>query len=116
MLPFAALFLSTRCAFRATTAALVLDVAPLLAGLFPFPSDPDLRMKQGLITEPTMGEVRVDVKLTNLFDWEKAEEGKLPPGRVRTVMADAMVDTGAVRCVLPPHVVKRLGLKPRRTR
>jgi len=63
-----------------------------------------------------MGEVRTEVKLTNLFDWEKAQEGKLKPSRVRTVTTQAMVDTGAVRCVLPPHVVRRLGLKPRRTR
>jgi len=61
-----------------------------------------------------MGEVRIEVKLTNLFDWEKAEEGKLKPDRVRTVTADAMVDTGAVRSAVPPHVVHRLGLKARR--
>ena len=73
-------------------------------------------MKQGLITKPAMGEVRVEVKLTNLFDWERAREGKLKPNRVRTVTANAMVDTGVVRCVLPPHVVRRLGLKARRTR
>ena len=41
---------------------------------------------------------------------------KLQPDRVRTVTANALVDTGAVRCVLPPHIVHRLGLKPRRTR
>ena len=72
-------------------------------------------MKQSLITEPVMGEVRVEVKLTNLFDWEKAEEGKLKPDRVRVVTADAMVDTGAVRSAVPPHVVRLLGLTPRRT-
>jgi len=30
---------------------------------------------------------------------------------VHTYDADALVDTGAVRCVLPSHVVQRLGLK-----
>jgi clan AA aspartic protease len=62
-------------------------------------------------TEQPMGEVRVQVKLTNLFDWEKAQEGQIKPEQIRTVTADAMVDTGAVRCTLPPHVVHRLGLK-----
>ncbi len=61
-----------------------------------------------------MGEARVEVKLTNLFDWEKAEEGKLKPDRVRMVTVQGTVDTGAVRCVLPPSVVRRLGLKARR--
>ncbi len=60
-----------------------------------------------------MGEVRVQVKLSNLFDLEKVEGGKLKLDRVRTVTAEALIDTGAVRSVLPPHVVKRLGLKPR---
>lgn len=60
-----------------------------------------------------MGEVKVQVKLSNAFDEEKAEEGKLKPSRVRTVTTEAAVDTGAVRSVLPPHVAKRLGLKPR---
>ena len=50
-----------------------------------------------------------------LVDWEKAQEGEIKPERVRMVTADAMVDTGAVRCTLPPHVARRLGLKARRT-
>jgi clan AA aspartic protease len=70
-------------------------------------------MKSGNSTSNDMGEVKVQVKLTNLFDEEKVEEGKLKPSRVRTVTADATVDTGAVRCVLPPDVARRLGLKPR---
>jgi len=60
-----------------------------------------------------MGEVKVQVKLTNAFDQEKADEGRLKPSRVRTLRTEATVDTGAVRCVLPPHAAKRLGLKPR---
>ena len=51
-------------------------------------------MKQGLITEPAMGEVRVEVKLTNFLDWEQAQDGKLQPDGVRTVIANALVDTG----------------------
>jgi len=61
-----------------------------------------------------MGEVRVQVKLRNLIDEALADAGQLDPERVRMVTADAMIDTGAVRSVLPAHVVERLGLKPRR--
>lgn len=58
-----------------------------------------------------MGEVRVPVKLTNAIDLSLVRRGLLKPDQVRTYEADAMVDTGAVRCVLPPHVVERLGLE-----
>jgi clan AA aspartic protease len=34
----------------------------------------------------------------------------LKPEEVRTYIADALVDTGAVRSVLPPYVVEQLGL------
>ena len=71
-------------------------------------------MKAKRKVDEYMGEARVEVKLTNLFDWEKAEEGKLKPNRVRTVTVHGTVDTGAVRCMLPPSVVRRLGLKARR--
>ena len=64
-------------------------------------------------SENDMGEVKVQVRLTNAFDEEKAQEGKLKASRVRTVTTDAAVDTEAVRSVLPPQVAKRLGLKPR---
>jgi clan AA aspartic protease len=37
----------------------------------------------------------------------------LKPGQVRTYEADALVDPGAVRTVLPPEVVSRLGLSTR---
>jgi len=58
-----------------------------------------------------MGEVRVIAKLTNAWDDGLARRGQLAPDRVRTYEADALVDTGSVRCVLPPHVVERLGLE-----
>ena len=58
-----------------------------------------------------MGEVRVTAKLTNAWDDGLARRGQLAPDRVRTYEADALVDTGSVRCVLPPHVVERLGLE-----
>lgn len=58
-----------------------------------------------------MGEVRVQVKLTNAVDQALARRGLLPSAQIRTYEADALVDTGAVRCVLPPYVVQRLGLE-----
>jgi clan AA aspartic protease len=61
---------------------------------------------------PYMGEVRVKVKLSNVADTAAATEGRLPPERVRTVEADALVDTGAVRSCVPAPLLERLGLKP----
>lgn len=57
-----------------------------------------------------MGEVRARAKLTNAWDAGLARRGQLAPERVRTYEADALVDPWAIRCVLPPHVVERLGL------
>ena len=58
-----------------------------------------------------MGEVHVQIRLTNAIDQALVRRGLLTPEQVRTYEADALVDTGAVRCVLPPHVVQRLGLE-----
>ena len=55
-----------------------------------------------------MGEVRVKVRLTNAVDQALVRRGLLQPVQVRFYEADALVDTGAVRCVLPPHVVQRI--------
>ena len=60
-----------------------------------------------------MGEVRVKAKLTNAVDEELVRRGMLQPTQVRTYDAEALVDTGAVRTVLPQHVVDRLGLTMR---
>jgi clan AA aspartic protease len=57
-----------------------------------------------------MGEVRVKARLTNVVDEELVRRGLLGPDRVRVYDADALVDTGAVRTLLPPDVVSRLGL------
>lgn len=57
-----------------------------------------------------MGEVRVSVKLVNAGDEVLVRRGLLKPDQVRTYMANAMVDTGAVISVLPIHVVQQLGL------
>jgi clan AA aspartic protease len=57
-----------------------------------------------------MGEVRVKVTLTNAGDEIMVRRGLLTADKIRSYEADAMVDTGAVRSVLPMHVVQLLGL------
>lgn len=57
-----------------------------------------------------MGEVRVTARLTNAWDEALARPGMLALDQVRTSEADALVDTGAVRTVVPLHLVRRLGL------
>ena len=60
-----------------------------------------------------MGEVRVKAKLINAVDEDLVRRGMLQPEQIRVYEADALVDTGAVRTVLPQHVVDRLGLAVR---
>jgi clan AA aspartic protease len=57
-----------------------------------------------------MGEVRTATVITNAVDEDLNRRGQLATERIRSYEADAMVDTGAVRSVIPPHVVERLGL------
>jgi clan AA aspartic protease len=57
-----------------------------------------------------MGEVRVKVKLTNAVDEALVRRGLLTADKIRSYEADAMVDSGAIRSVLPVHVVQQLGL------
>lgn len=60
-----------------------------------------------------MGEVRVAVKLTNALDEALVRRGQLAAAQVRVYETQALVDTGAVRSVLPIHVVQQLGLQIR---
>jgi predicted aspartyl protease len=57
-----------------------------------------------------LGEVRVRVTLTNAGDEVMVRRGLLTADKIRSYEADALVDTGAVRSVLPIHVVQHLGL------
>lgn len=58
-----------------------------------------------------MGEVRVKVTLTNAIDESLVEEKKRR--KARSCEANALVDTSAVRSVIPQHVLKKLGVKVR---
>ena len=57
-----------------------------------------------------MGEVRTEATLVNATDESLVRRGQLPRDRVRSYKADALVDTGAVRSIVPTHVVQQLGL------
>jgi clan AA aspartic protease len=60
-----------------------------------------------------MGEFKVTTLVTNAMDDSLARRGKIQPSEIRKHEVTALVDTGAVRCVVPVDVVKRLGLELR---
>ena len=60
-----------------------------------------------------MGEVRVSTTITNAIDEGVARRGQMALTEIRRYEADAMVDTGAVRSVIPSHVAQKLGLASR---
>lgn len=60
-----------------------------------------------------MGEIRVMVRLKNAVDESLWRRGELAADQIRTCEADAMVDTGAVRSVVPARVVQQLGVEIR---
>ncbi|MDZ7993004.1 MAG: retroviral-like aspartic protease family protein [Nostoc sp. EfeVER01] len=60
-----------------------------------------------------MGAVRVKIKLTNAIDEALVSRGMLNPNMLRVYETEALVDTGAVRTVLPMSIVQQLGLRIR---
>jgi clan AA aspartic protease len=60
-----------------------------------------------------MGAIRARFKLINAVDQARAQDGQIEPQQVRSYEADALVDTGAVRSVIPLQVVQYLGLRIR---
>ena len=78
-------------------------------------SQPDVRSIARLVSDSQegkkfIGEVRVKVKLTNAVDEAMVRRGLLTADKIRSYEANALVDTGAARSVLPREVVERLGL------
>ena len=63
-----------------------------------------------------MGEVRVKLLLTNSVDEALNRRKKLKKSAVRRYEADALVDTEAVRSVIPAHVMQALGVLSRGNR
>ncbi|MDQ3011062.1 MAG: clan AA aspartic protease [Acidobacteriota bacterium] len=60
-----------------------------------------------------MGEVRVKTLVTNAMDDSLARRGKIQKNEIRKQEVTALVDTGAVRCVVPVDVIKLLGIELR---
>ena len=62
------------------------------------------------LKDEEMDEVRVKVRLTNAVDEGNARRGAIEPEQVRSVEVEAMVDTGAIKCVIPVKLTEQLGL------
>jgi len=60
-----------------------------------------------------MGEVRTRVVITNAVDEELARRGQMSADQIRSYEADALIYTGAVKSIIPPHIVEQLGLSIR---
>ena len=58
-----------------------------------------------------MGEVKVNVKLSNSIDVGMVRRGVLACDQIRSVNVEAVVDTGAVRSCMPVDVKEKLGLE-----
>ncbi len=58
-----------------------------------------------------MGEVKVNIKISNAIDAGMVRRGLLTRDQVRTVTVEAVVDTGAVRSCIPVDVKAELGLE-----
>ena len=58
-----------------------------------------------------MGRIVVDVALANHEDIVLADAGMLPREKIRRTKVSGVIDSGATRLVLPPQVVKDLGLR-----
>ncbi|MCA9238992.1 MAG: retroviral-like aspartic protease family protein [Planctomycetales bacterium] len=58
-----------------------------------------------------MGEIRVDVTLSNAVDEGIARRGGMSMEEVRQDTVEAIVDTGAVRSCIPAALAQKLGLE-----
>ena len=58
-----------------------------------------------------MGRFAVEIKLANSVDAALVQRGLLPPNQVRQTEIRGVVDTGAVRLVIPERVATELGVR-----
>jgi clan AA aspartic protease len=58
-----------------------------------------------------MGEVKVNIKMSNAMEVGMARRGLIPTEQVRSVDVEAVVDTGAVRSCMPIDLMEALGLQ-----
>ncbi len=58
-----------------------------------------------------MGEVVVEIELENLGDGYLVDRGVIKGNEIRRLKIQGLVDTGAVRVMLPQDIVEELGLK-----
>jgi clan AA aspartic protease len=65
------------------------------------------------VASERIGAVGVQVKLTNAIDEALVNRGLLNPTQLRVYETQALIDSGAVRTVLPMHIVQQLGLRIR---
>jgi clan AA aspartic protease len=61
-----------------------------------------------------MGEVKVNVKLSNAMDVAMLRRGLVSLDQVRSVSVEAVVDTGAVHSCMPIDLMQKLGLRTAR--
>src|SRR5438105_7824802 len=62
------------------------------------------------LKEEDMGEVRVKIRVNNARDVLNARDGLIRPEEVRSAEVEAVVDIGAVQCVIPQRLLDQLGL------
>lgn len=63
-----------------------------------------------------VGRVSVEVRVQNLEDVHKSERGELPSEQIRTVVVQALVDSGATFFCIPEPLIHQLGLPFNRVR
>ena len=56
-----------------------------------------------------MGEIRVKIRLSNSADVINAKRGIIDPKTVRWLDTEGVIDTGAVRTIIPIAIMQRLG-------
>jgi predicted aspartyl protease len=62
-----------------------------------------------------MGKVMTTLKLTNVLDTGRLDDGLLRPDQVRSLELEALVDTGATTLVIPADAARALGLRELRS-